>query len=101
MRMAADPSIPPDERRGFFASFVQNHVAATLLALAFVVAGLAALLSGKVRREVFPEIVPNIVSVAVIYPGATPTEVELGVCQRIEEAVASITGVDKVTSTAK
>jgi len=98
--MAPDPSIPPEERKGFFAAFVQNHVAATLLALAFIVAGLAALMTGKVRREVFPEIVPNIVSVSVIYPGATPTEVEQGVCQRIEEAVASITGVDKVTATA-
>lgn len=97
---AEDPSIPAEERKGFFASFTQNHVAATLLALAFVVAGLAALLTGRVRREVFPEITPNIVSVSVVYPGATPTEVELGVCQRIEEAVASITGVDKVSATA-
>ncbi|MGK0202708.1 MAG: multidrug efflux pump subunit AcrB, partial [Planctomycetota bacterium] len=98
--MTRDPSIPPEEGKGFFAMFTQNHVAATLLALAFVVAGIAALMTGKVKREVFPEITPNIVSVAVIYPGATPTEVELGVCQRIEEAVASITGVDKVTASA-
>jgi len=98
--MTKDSIIPPDEDKGFFAKFTQNHVAATLLALAFVVAGLSALMTGKVRREVFPEIVPNIVSVAVVYPGATPTEVELGVCQRIEEAVSSVTGVDKVTATA-
>ena len=98
--IAEDPTIPAEERKGFFASFTQNHVAATLLALAFVVAGVAALLTGRVRREVFPEITPNIVSVSVVYPGATPTEVELGVCQRIEEAVASITGVDKVSATA-
>ena len=98
--MATDEILPPEETKGFFAAFTQNHVAATLLALAFVIAGLAALLSGRVRREVFPEITPNIVTVAVVYPGATPTEVELGVCQRIEEAVASITGVDKVTATA-
>ena len=50
--MAADSSIPPEEQKGFFAAFVQNHVAATLVALAFVVAGLAALFSGKVLREV-------------------------------------------------
>ncbi|MGK0154453.1 MAG: multidrug efflux pump subunit AcrB [Neolewinella sp.] len=98
--MTYDPSIPPEEAKGFFAMFTQNHVAATLLAVAFVVAGITALTTGRVKREVFPEITPNIVSVAVIYPGATPTEVELGVCQRIEEAVASITGVDKVTASA-
>ncbi len=98
--MGRDPSIPTEEGKGFFAMFTQNHVAATLLAAAFVVAGITALMTGRIKREVFPEITPNIVSIAVIYPGATPTEVELGVCQRIEEAVASITGVDKVTASA-
>jgi len=98
--MQEDPNIPPEERTGFFARFTQNHVAATLLALAFVVAGVSALLTGRVRREVFPEIKPNIVNVSVVYPGASPTEVELGVCQIIEEAVAGVTGIDKITSSA-
>ena len=76
--MDRDPSIPTEEGKGFFAMFTQNHVAATLLAAAFVVAGITALMTGRIKREVFPEITPNIVSIAVIYPGATPTEVELG-----------------------
>ncbi|MEQ1632638.1 MAG: efflux RND transporter permease subunit, partial [Planctomycetota bacterium] len=42
----------------------------------------------------------NIVTVTVVYPGATPSEVEQGAITRIEEAVAGITGVDKVTATA-
>ncbi|MCK5942668.1 MAG: efflux RND transporter permease subunit [Planctomycetes bacterium] len=104
--MSQPPDLPPSdaipaaEDRGFFAKFTQNHVAATLLALAFVVAGASALLTGSVRREVFPEITPNVVRVAVVYPGASPTEVETGVCQIIEEAVSSVTGIDKITSTA-
>ncbi|MBX3463245.1 MAG: efflux RND transporter permease subunit [Planctomycetes bacterium] len=98
--MHDDPSLPADERRGFFAWFVQNHVAATLVALSFVVAGITALLTGRVRREVFPEIAPNIVTVQVVYPGAAPAEVEQGVCLRIEEAVEGVTGVDKVSSSA-
>lgn len=98
--MQDDPNIPADDKRGFFAGFTQNHVAATLVAATFAVAGIAMLLTGKVRREVFPEIAPQIVTVQVTYPGATPTEVELGICQRIEEVVEGVTGVDKVTSTA-
>ena len=98
--MHDDPTVSPDEKKGFFAWFPQNHVAATLIAFTFVVAGLAALFGGRVRREVFPEVAPNIVTVQVPYPGATPTEVEAGVCLRIEEAVEGITGVDKVTSSA-
>ena len=98
--MKDDPNIPEQEKKGFFAAFTQNHVAATLVAMTFAVAGLAALLTGRVRREVFPEIAPNIVTVQVAYPGATPTEVELGICQLIEEVVDGVTGVDKVTATA-
>ena len=97
---ADDPTVPADERRGFFAWFTGNHVAATLVALTFAVGGIAALLAGRVRREVFPELAPNIVTVQVPYPGATPAEVEQGVCLRVEEAVEGITGVDKVTSSA-
>ncbi|MBL9077900.1 MAG: efflux RND transporter permease subunit [Planctomycetes bacterium] len=98
--MHDDPTIPADEKRGFFAWFVQNHVAATLVALSAVVAGLVALTTGRVRREVFPEIAPNIVTVQVSYAGASPTEVEQGICLRVEEAVEGVTGVDKVTSSA-
>ncbi|MFO1078189.1 MAG: efflux RND transporter permease subunit [Planctomycetota bacterium] len=98
--MTLDPTIPEAERRGFFAWFAQNHVAAALVALTFVVAGIAALVTGRVRREVFPEIAPNIVTVQVVYPGAAPSEVEQGVCLRIEDAVEGVTGIDKVSSTA-
>ncbi|MBL8737580.1 MAG: efflux RND transporter permease subunit [Planctomycetes bacterium] len=98
--MHDDPTVPPEEKQGFFAWFTQNHVAATLVAATFLVAGATALFGGRVRREVFPEIEPNIVTVQVPYPGATPTEVEAGVCLRVEEAVEGITGVDKVTSSA-
>ena len=97
---ADDPTIPAVEKAGFFAWFTQNHVAATLVAILFVVAGAAALLTGRVRREVFPEVAPNLVTVQVVYPGATTAEVEQGVCLRVEEAVEGITGVDKVTSSA-
>ncbi len=93
-------NIPPEEDRGFFAWFTQNHVAASLVALTAVVAGLAALLTGRVRREVFPEIAPNVITVQVPYPGATPTEVEQGVCLRLEEAIDGVTGVDRVKSSA-
>ncbi|MFN9706089.1 MAG: efflux RND transporter permease subunit [Planctomycetota bacterium] len=97
---ADDPTIPAADKAGFFAWFAQNHVAAALVALAFAVAGLAALVTGKVKREVFPEVAPNIVTVQVPFPGATPVEVEPGVCLRVEEAVEGVTGVDKVTSSA-
>lgn len=98
--MHDDPSIPAAERRGFFAWFTLNHVAATLVALAFLVGGIVMVTTGRVRREVFPELAPNLVTVQIDYPGATPAEVEQGICMRIEEAVEGVTGVDKITSNA-
>ncbi|HAN98487.1 MAG TPA: AcrB/AcrD/AcrF family protein, partial [Planctomycetaceae bacterium] len=53
------------------------------------------------RREVFPEFELEIVLVTVPYPGASPEEVEEGICQKIEEAVSAISGIRKQTSVAK
>ena len=78
--------------------FVHNRVAANLLMVVIVGAGLLAL--PDIREEVVPELDPEIISVRVPYLGAAPEEVEEGVCARIEEAVASLIGVKKITSTA-
>lgn len=55
----------------------------------------------NMRREVFPEFELEIVLVSVPYPGASPEEVEEGICQKIEEAVRSVDGIKKQTSVAK
>ena len=68
----------------------------------FMVALLAVgIFSGfMLRREEFPRFELEIVLVTVPYPGASPEEVEQGICQKIEEAVRSVEGVKKVTSVA-
>lgn len=54
----------------------------------------------RLRREEFPQFELEIILVAVPYPGASPEEVESGICQKIEEAVRSVDGIKKVTSVA-
>ena len=54
----------------------------------------------SLNREVFPEFDLDMINISVPYPGATPDEVEDGICQKIEEAVRSVEGIKKVTSTA-
>ncbi len=63
-----------------------------------IILGLIALMS--LRREVFPEFELEMILVTVPYPGASPAEVEEGICQKIEEAVLPIAGVKKVNSVA-
>lgn len=53
------------------------------------------------RREVFPEFDLEIIYITVPYPGASPEEVEEGICQKIEEAVRPLDGIKKQTSIAR
>ncbi|MCA8941751.1 MAG: efflux RND transporter permease subunit, partial [Planctomycetes bacterium] len=78
--------------------FVYNPVAANLLMLAILVGGLISTFSAK--REVFPEFQPNIVSVSVVYPSASPEEVEESICSRIEEEIRGVDGIKEIKSTA-
>ena len=54
----------------------------------------------KLKKEIFPETSTNVVSVSIPYPGATPEEVEKGVCIPIEEALRDLQGIDVMRSTA-
>jgi len=55
----------------------------------------------NMRRETFPSFELEVVNVSVLYPGATPEDVEEGICQKIEEAVRAIDGIKQVTSIAQ
>ena len=88
-----------DLRSGVLAWFAGNHVAANLLMLALVAAGILSVL--QVVIEVFPEIETDTVTIQVPYRGATPAEAEEGVCVRVEEAIASIEGIKRIRSVAQ
>ena len=69
----------------------------TIVAMAaLAVFGVFALL--RLKTDEFPEVNPPIISVALIYPGASPDGVEKEVIDPIEEAVAGIAGVKKTFS---
>jgi len=78
---------------------VRNMPAMNTLVLAVLLVG--AMSFASMRREVFPEFELEIVLVTVPYPGATPEEVEEGICQKIEEACRSVAGIKKLTSVAQ
>ena len=94
----AEPQQPEQSRGGIVAWFAGHHVAANLLMLFVLLVGLMSL--GSIIVEVFPEFEVNVLSVSVVYPGASPAETEQGVVLRIEEAIASIEDIDRITATA-
>ena len=63
----------------------KNGVAANLLMIFIIVAGVLSLLN--IRQEVFPEFSLDTIQVRVEYPGASPDEVEEAIA-KFEEAIA-------------
>ncbi len=78
--------------------FAENSVAANLLMVIILVAGIITI--SNVKKEIFPEMSLDMISIRVPYLGAAPEEVEEGVCVRIEEAIQGLEGIKKITSTA-
>ena len=77
---------------------IGNGPALNIVMIAVMAVGLFC--TRNLHRDVFPEFDLDMVMVSVPYPGAAPEEVEEGICQKIEEAVRSVEGIKKITSTA-
>ena len=51
-----------------------------------------------IPREMFPEFSADMVSVSVIYPGASPADVEQSICLKIEDRLAGMEGIKEISS---
>jgi multidrug efflux pump subunit AcrB len=78
--------------------FAENHVAANLLMLFLLLAGVITALNMKI--EVFPETELDIITITTEYSGASPAEVEEAILRRIEEKVAGLAGIERIDSNA-
>ena len=85
--------------KGIVAWFAENHVAANLLMIFFLLAGAVTGLTMKL--EVFPETSLDQISISMAYPGASPAEVEEAIVRRIEENVAGLAGIKRIDSVAR
>ncbi|MCY4119956.1 MAG: efflux RND transporter permease subunit [Acidobacteria bacterium] len=83
---------------GGIAWLARNPVAANLLMVFIVVAGLVA--ATEIVDEAFPQANLDVIGIDVPYLGAAPEDVEAGVVLRVEEAVRSIPGIRQIQSTA-
>jgi hydrophobic/amphiphilic exporter-1 (mainly G- bacteria), HAE1 family len=76
---------------------IKRPIVTVVTMLALVIFGIFALFSIDVDE--FPDLANPIVFVAVPYPGASPTQVEQEVVERLEEAFSGLSGIDKINST--
>ena len=79
--------------------FVRNPIAANLLMLLILAAGIIGSLG--MGKEVFPSTSINIINISMPYPGAGPREVEEQIVVRIEEAIYTIEGIKHIRSQAR
>lgn len=77
--------------------FARNHVAANLLMITILLAGIGAIKT-SIPLEIFPSFESDIVNINMSLRGATPEDVEQGIAIRIEEAVQDLEGIDEITS---
>lgn len=78
--------------------FTRNHVAGNFIMLVVLIAGFATWF--KLKKEIFPEISIDAISVKIPYPNATPEESERGVVVPVEEAISDLQGIKKIRGTA-
>jgi len=76
---------------------VKNPVTVLVLAVILILAGLSAYL--RMPRESFPEIKIPLIFVTVVYPGASPEDMEKLVTEKIEDKLEGVDGLKKVSST--
>jgi len=77
--------------------FAKNHVAANLMMFAIMMMGWLSV-KNDVPLELMPDFQLGTISITTVLPGGNPTSIEETVTARIEEAVADLEGIKKITS---
>lgn len=77
--------------------FARNGVAANLLMVAIIGAGIWSI-SDRIILQDFPDVPDRTVTVSVSYRGSTPREIEQAIVTRLEEALHDIEGIDEMNA---
>ncbi len=79
--------------------FTAHPTISNLVMLLLLLSGLA--LGPGLLRETFPRKEPSRIEITVAYPGARPEDVETAICQRVENALDAVTGIDRQSCEAR
>ncbi|WP_304525620.1 efflux RND transporter permease subunit [Halomonas sp. I5-271120] len=84
-------------RRGIIGFFVHHKVAANLIMLMMLLGGTLALL--RMNIQFFPTFALDVVSVQVVWSGASAEDVEEGITVPLEQRLKSVEGLKRMSST--
>ncbi|MGF1729928.1 efflux RND transporter permease subunit [Photobacterium kasasachensis] len=82
---------------GIIGWFAINSVAANLLLVSMIVLGIMSL--NSIRKEAFPSMEPNVITVSVNYDSGDAKQAEEGIAIKIEDALETVPGIKRITST--
>lgn len=88
----------PVSSGGIIGWFTHNPVAANLLMGLVIVLGIMQMFS--LRKEAFPSLEPDAITVSISYSSGSAQQAEEGLAIKIEEALESVSGIKTMTSTA-
>ncbi|MCA9398896.1 MAG: efflux RND transporter permease subunit, partial [Candidatus Omnitrophica bacterium] len=76
---------------------IKNSLLVNLVSVFIILVGLYAMMN--LRREAFPQVEYDILTVTTVYPGAPTEDVEKFVTIPIEKELKAVSGLEKITST--
>src|SRR6476469_1065250 len=76
---------------------IRRPIITVVTMIALVIFGIAAL--SRLQTDEFPDIDAHIVFIGIVYPGASPGQVEREVVDRLEDRISGISGLDQLHST--
>jgi multidrug efflux pump subunit AcrB len=82
---------------GVISWFAHNPVAANLLLISVIAMGIMSL--STIRKEAFPSLEPDTISVSIVYDSGDALQAEEGLALKIEEALETVPGIKRITST--
>ncbi len=82
--------------KGFISYFIKYPVAVNIAILGFFILGFIGMLS--MRSSFFPLQDSKFINISVVFPGASPAEMEEGVVLKIEDNLRGLLGVDRFNS---
>ncbi|MBS0002916.1 MAG: efflux RND transporter permease subunit [Thioalkalivibrio sp.] len=91
------PAGPHDRRGGLIELFLRHRLAANLLIALMVLGGSFAFLN--LNTQFFPNFQLDIISVRVVWTGASAEDVERGITDPLEQELRTVDGIREMTST--
>ncbi len=76
--------------------FIRYEVPVNIIIVGVIAFGILGMLNTK--SSFFPLVPTNFISVGIVYPGASPAQIEEGIVSKMEEEMKGIVGIERITS---